>query len=211
MGQRNWYIALSLEAAACLLLVALLGWNSGEGRNRLPARPPSRFAQIGLGAAVAVPVRGGGQRAGHRDLCAARPDPADRPGGALAAGRLRRADALLAVLSALLFWVLYLMVNPGLLTAWLNLAAGGDRGPGGAGGRGLRGAGRLAGAPGPGDGPGGAGAGQLLWGGWAGCWDCWRRPLWRRPSEPPGPGGDGQPEERQPGQRGHAGSQLCIP
>ena len=31
MGQRNWYIALSLEAAACLLLVVLLGWNSGEG------------------------------------------------------------------------------------------------------------------------------------------------------------------------------------
>ena len=48
MGQRNRYIALSLEAAACLLLVVLLGWNSGEG-GILASLTAFPFAQIGLG------------------------------------------------------------------------------------------------------------------------------------------------------------------
>jgi len=124
MGQRNWYIALSLEAAACLLLVALLGWNSGEG-GILASLAAFPFAQIGLGLrwlSLSGAV-GNGLAIGIYVLLGLIPLIA--LGVLWRRGRLRRADALLAVLSALLFWVLYLMVNPGLLTAWLNLAAGG--------------------------------------------------------------------------------------
>lgn len=124
MGQRNWYIALSLEAAACLLLVVLLGWNSGEG-GILASLTAFPFAQIGLGLrwlSLSGAV-GNGLAIGIYVLLGLIPLIA--LGVLWRRGRLRRADALLAVLSALLFWVLYLMVNPGLLTAWLNLAAGG--------------------------------------------------------------------------------------
>ncbi len=124
MGQRNWYIALSLEAAACLLLMALLGWKSGEG-GILASLTAFPFAQIGLGLrwlSLSGAV-GNGLAIGIYVLLGLIPLIA--LGVLWRRGRLRRADALLAVLSALLFWVLYLMVNPGLLTAWLNLAAGG--------------------------------------------------------------------------------------
>lgn len=124
MGQRNWYIALSLEAAACLLLAALLGWNGGEGES-LASLAAFPFAQIGLGLrwlSLSGAV-GNGLAIGLYVLLSLIPLLA--LGALWRRGRLRRADALLAVLSALLFWALYLMVNPGLLTAWLNLAAGG--------------------------------------------------------------------------------------
>lgn len=124
MGQRNWYIALSLEAAACLLLVTLLGWNSSEG-GILASLAAFPFAQIGLGLrwlSLSGAV-GNGLAIGLYVLLGLIPLIA--LGVIWRRRRLRRADALLAVLSALLFWVLYLMVNPGLLTAWLNLAAGG--------------------------------------------------------------------------------------
>ena len=124
MGQRNWYIALSLEAAACLLLVALLGWNSSEGES-LASLAAFPFAQIGLGLrwlSLSGAV-GNGLAIGLYVLLSLIPLIA--LGVIWRRGKLRQADALRAVLSALLFWVLYLMVNPGLLTAWLNLAAGG--------------------------------------------------------------------------------------
>ena len=100
------------------------GWNSSEGES-LASLAAFPFAQIGLGLrwlSLSGAV-GNGLAIGLYVLLSLIPLIA--LGVIWRRGKLRQADALLAVLSALLFWVLYLMVNPGLLTAWLNLAAGG--------------------------------------------------------------------------------------
>ena len=128
MGQRKFILCLGAEAAACLAAVALLGLRPDQG-NWLAVLLSFPYTQLGqglrwlslsgaLGNGVAIalyalisllPLAGLG--------LLWRTDKKLRPG-----------DALLAVLSALLFWVLYLMVNPGLMATWLNPAAQGALG-----------------------------------------------------------------------------------
>ena len=125
MGQRNFILVLTGEAAACLAAVVLLGFQPDQGGWLMPllAFP---YAQLGQGLrwlSLSGGVGNGVAIALYGLICLL---PLVGLAVLWRTGRkLRPGDGLLAVLSALLFWVLYLMINPGLLADWLNPAAQG--------------------------------------------------------------------------------------
>lgn len=125
MRQRKLILALCAEAVACLAAAVLLGLRPEEG-GWLAGLMAFPYAQLGQGLRW-LSLSGG---AGNALAIALYVLISLLPLGGLALlwrrGQKRRpGDALLAVLSALLFWVLYLMVNPDLLGSWLNPAAQG--------------------------------------------------------------------------------------
>lgn len=120
MKQRALTVFLIVEAGACLLLFGLRAALGGI----VSAVMAFPFEQIGLGLrwlSLSGPVGNGAAIALYAAVSLI-------PLGVLAAlwkgKRLHIEDGILAVLSALLFFLLYLMVNPGLLVSRLGLAAG---------------------------------------------------------------------------------------
>lgn len=124
MKEKAYAGLLVLEAAGCLLLYGLRWRVSGVFSAAL-AFP---FEQLGL-ALRWLSLSGA---AGNAAAVALYVLAGLIPLGVLAVlwkrGRFHTEDGLLIVLSALLFFLLYLMVNPGLLPVWLGAAAGGSYG-----------------------------------------------------------------------------------
>lgn len=128
MGQKKFILFLTAEAVCCLAAVLLPGLAVEQG-SWLMALLAFPFAQLGQGLRWLSLSGGLGNGAAiclYLLICLL-------PLGGLAllwrrSRRIQPGDALLVVLSALLFGVLYLMVNPDLLSQWLNVGAQGAMG-----------------------------------------------------------------------------------
>ncbi len=119
MKEKRFTVFLGVEALLCLLACALL-WALGWEAQQLFSFP---FAQLGVLLRQLSLSGGAGNAAATGSYVLLCLIPAACLLPLWRRKRLRPEDALLVLLSGLLFPVLYLAVNPGLIASWLGVPA----------------------------------------------------------------------------------------